>query len=221
MSSTSSRPSLSMPYDAAAVTATRFTLVRHAESLWNASQRWQGHGDPPLSERGFEQARLCAERFRATNEGFDRLVCSDLLRTRQTAAAIAETLALDVRPTPKLRELAIGRWTGMTRTQIAREEPELLAAFDSGDPTVRPGGGETRGEIRARVRGAVEGLAVTHPGAHLLLVVHAGVIKALVPDANPANTESVAISLEGIREKRPNIRIDATQLPRQDVETLY
>ena len=203
------------------MTATRFTLVRHAESLWNASERWQGHGDPPLSERGFEQARQCAERLSALRGRIDRLVCSDLLRTRQTAAAIAEVLGLEVRPTEKLRELAIGRWTGMTRDEIATLEPELLAAFDSGEPTVRPGGGETRLEIRTRVRGAVEGLAVDHPGAHLLLVVHAGVIKALVPDANPGNTESIDITLEGIREARPSIRIDATLLPRQQVETLY
>ncbi len=210
-----------MSYDAAAVTATRFTLVRHAQSLWNAAERWQGHGDPPLSELGFEQARQCAERLAELRGRIDRLVCSDLLRTRQTAEAIAQALALEVRPTPKLRELHIGRWTGMTRAQIQAQEPELLAAFDSGEPNVRPGGGETRLEIRTRVRGAVEGLAVTHPGSHILLVVHAGVIKALVPDANPGNTDSVDITLEGIREARPNIRVDVTHLPRQEIETLY
>ena len=86
---------------------------------------------------------------------------------------------------------------------------------------MRPGGGETRLEIRTRVRGAVEGLAVTHPGAHLVLVVHAGVIKALVPDANPANTESVDITLEGIREARPSIKVDTTRMPRRQIETLY
>ncbi|MDP6977057.1 MAG: histidine phosphatase family protein [Myxococcota bacterium] len=210
-----------MPYDPAAVTATRFTLVRHAESLWNASERWQGHGDPPLSERGFEQARRCAERLADLRGRIDRLVCSDLLRTRQTAAAIAQVLELEARPTPKLRELEIGRWTGMRREEIAQQEPELLAAFDSGQPHIRPGGGETRLEIRTRVRGAVEGLAVHHPGAHLILVVHAGVIKALVPEANPGNTESIDITLEGIRRARPTIRVDATQLPRHQVETLY
>ncbi|MCP4037901.1 MAG: histidine phosphatase family protein [bacterium] len=200
---------------------TRFTLIRHAESLWNAAGRWQGHGDPPLSEVGFDQARCCAQRFAAVEQAVDRLVCSDLLRTRQTAAAIAQSIGLVPRPTPQLRELAIGRWTGMTREEIEKTEPDLLEAFDSGDPDVRPGGGETRGEIRHRVRGAVEGLAVDHPGQHLVLVVHAGVIRALVPEANPANTESVRITLEDIRKARPAVRFDTTALTRQAVDTLY
>ncbi len=211
----------SMSYSRDTVKTTRFTLVRHAESLWNAAGRWQGHGDPPLSERGVVQAHQCAERFAASSGPVDWLVCSDLLRTRQTAAAIGERLGLTWQPTPELRELAIGRWTGMTRAEIAKAEPRLLEEFDSGDPDVRPGGGETRNEIRARVRAVVETLAVGHPGRRLVLVVHAGVIRALVPEANPANTESIEITLEGIRRARPSVRYNPTALPAAHGEILY
>jgi broad specificity phosphatase PhoE len=109
----------------------------------------------------------------------------------------------------------------MTREEIAKTEPELLEEFDSGDPDVRPGGGETRNEIRARVRGVVESLAVGHPGQHLVLVVHAGVIKALVPEANPANTESVEITLEDIRKARPGIRFDPAVNPAELGDSSY
>ena len=197
-----------MSYSSAAVKNTRFTLVRHAQSLWNAAGRWQGHGDPPLSDLGFEQARRCAERFAQASAPVDRLICSDLLRTRQTASAIGESLGLEPQPTPELRELEIGRWTGMTREEIAKTEADLLDEFDSGDPDIRPGGGETRNEIRNRVRGVVEALSFENPGLHLVLVVHAGVIRALVPDANPKNTESVVITLEHIRNARPEIRFE-------------
>lgn len=210
-----------MPYSRDTVKTTRFTLVRHAESLWNAAGRWQGHGDPPLSERGVEQAHQCAERFAASSGCVDRLVCSDLLRTRQTAAAIGERLGLTLQPTAELRELAIGRWTGMTRAEIAKVEPRLLEEFDSGDPDVRPGGGETRNEIRARVRGVVETLALGHPGEHLVLVVHTGVIKALVPEANPANTDWIEITLEGIRRARPSLRFNPAALPAAHGEIVY
>ena len=197
-----------MTYSSNTVKKTRFTLVRHAESQWNASGRWQGHGDPPLSALGQEQAERCAERFRDAEERVDRLFCSDLLRTRETAAAIGACLGLTAEPTSRLRELAIGRWTGLTRDEIAEREGPLLDEFESGDPNIRPGGGETRNEIRARVREAVERLSVAHAGEHLVLVVHAGVIRALVPEANPANTESVEITLEGIRDARPSVRYD-------------
>src|SRR4051794_39200326 len=38
--------------DSEAVTVTRLLLVRHAQSEWNATGRWQGAADPPLSELG-------------------------------------------------------------------------------------------------------------------------------------------------------------------------
>ncbi len=207
-------------YTSEAVLNTRFTLVRHAESLWNAAGRWQGHGDPPLSERGFSQALACAERFAEAGEHVDLLICSDLLRTRQTAGAIGESLGLTPRPTSQLRELAIGRWTGMTREEIGKTEGDLLERFDSGDPDVRPGDGETRNEIRHRVRNAVESFGLENPGKHLVLVVHAGVIRALVPNANPKNTESVGITLAEIRDARPEVHphAPAVRYPNSDVQ---
>jgi broad specificity phosphatase PhoE len=188
------------------VKTTQFILIRHAESTWNAAQRWQGHGDAPLSELGLEQAERCAERMRG--EQVDRLICSDLMRTRQTAEAIGRVLGMSPESSKGLRELEIGRWTGMTREQIAETDAELLAAFDSGDPSIHPGDGESRNEIRSRVRGVVESLAEQYPGARLVLVVHSGVIKALVPDAQPANTEAVEVTLEQVWAARPTVRAD-------------
>lgn len=179
---------------------TRFVLIRHAQSTWNAVGRWQGHGDPPLSEQGRAQAATCAERLHG--EPADVLVCSDLLRTRETAAPIARALGLDPIPTDRLRELDVGSWTGMTREEIAQKEPEVLARFESGDPDIRPGGGESRAEIRQRVRSAVEDLAREHSGHRIVLVVHAGVIKALIPGSEPANAEVLEVTLEQIRAAR-------------------
>jgi broad specificity phosphatase PhoE len=196
------RELLGRTYSERIVKSTKFLLIRHAESTWNAAGRWQGHGDAPLSELGLEQAARCGDRMRG--EQADRLICSDLLRTRQTAEAIGRVLGLTPEPSEVLRELEIGRWTGLTRTAIEAAEPDLLAAFDSGDPDVHPGDGESRSEIRLRVRAHVESLAREAPGARLILVVHAGVIKALVPDANPANTEGIEVTLDDIRLARPD-----------------
>ncbi|MBV9775085.1 MAG: histidine phosphatase family protein, partial [Gemmatimonadetes bacterium] len=49
----------------------RLTLVRHGSTPWNEAGRYQGWGDPPLSERGRAQAlRL---RARLEGEAFDRV----------------------------------------------------------------------------------------------------------------------------------------------------
>lgn len=189
----------------AAVSTTRFILIRHAQSTWNVAGRWQGHGDPPLSDVGLAQAERCAQRLAEMDLDADLLVCSDLLRTRQTAEPIANALDLEAIPSAALRELDVGEWTGLTRDEIEARDPDLLAAFESADPNVRPGGGETRNEIRVRVRRVVERLGREHPGQCIVMVVHAGVIRALVPEADPGNTEIVEVNLADIREARQDI----------------
>lgn len=177
---------------------TRFTLVRHAQSTWNAAGRWQGHADTPLSARGREQASAAAVRL--ARRCFDRLVCSDLRRARDTASVIGAALGLAPEVRGDLRELDVGKWTGLTREEIAGSDAVLLAAFDSGDPDVRPGGGETRGELRARARAAAEALAADLPGGRILVVAHLGVLRALVPGSAPDHTEALETTLAAIRE---------------------
>jgi probable phosphoglycerate mutase len=136
-------------------------LLRHAESEWNAAGRWQGRADPPLSAHGREQAARAALRVAEALAGqkIGALYCSTLERARVTAGVVGARLGLEPRPVPGLEELDVGRWSGLSTDEIRRREPELLAAFETGDPDVRPGGGETRREMRARVLGAVAGLA--------------------------------------------------------------
>lgn len=176
--------------------ALELLLIRHAESEWNASGRWQGHGDPPLSARGVEQAAELARAMEGA--AVDRLLCSDLRRAVQTAQALGAALKLNPEPTAVLRELNVGRWTGLTREEIRRSDGDLLEAFLTEDPTVRPGGaeGETRNELRRRVREAVKKLAAEQPQGRIALVVHLGVVRALVPGSEPDHVE-VTVLVEG------------------------
>lgn len=165
----------------------RFVLIRHAESTWNAAGRWQGHGDPPLSTAGRRQAADLARALEG--EAIDLLVASDLSRAADTAAAIGEELGLAPRVDPRFRELDVGGWTGLTRAQIERRDAERLAGFEAGDPDVRPGGGETRREIRRRVRRAAAALAASNPDRCVAVVTHLGVIRALLPGTDLENAE--------------------------------
>ena len=54
---------------------TEVTLIRHGETEWNLSGRWQGHADSPLSERGVAQAEALGRRMRPND--FDCFYSSD------------------------------------------------------------------------------------------------------------------------------------------------
>ena len=174
------------------VAAPELVLIRHAESTWNAEGRWQGQEDPPLSARGRLQAEALAEGLRGA--GVLRIMTSDLLRARETAAALARALGLEVLADPRLRELDVGRWGGRTRAEIAQSDPELLARFDRGDPEARAGGGESRAALRLRAQAALFELAAGGPGRGLALVTHLGWLREVCPGGDFAYAEWRAVS---------------------------
>jgi 2,3-bisphosphoglycerate-dependent phosphoglycerate mutase len=152
---------------------TRFLLVRHGESEWNALGRWQGLSDPPLSDLGREEARMAA----STLGDFDGLIfASPLIRARQTAEIIAKQLGeRTVLIEPDLREIDVGDFSGLTSDEIQEKMPEAWTALREGRLDTFPGG-ESRSDFRERVQRALEGLAARHEGAEILVVTHGGTI---------------------------------------------
>ncbi len=179
-------------------------LIRHAQSAWNASGRWQGHADPPLSPLGRQQAAELATSLRdeLAGEEVTLLVCSDLKRALETAEAVGAVLGLKPEPSARYRELDVGRWSGLTREQIQCEDAALLERFEDDDPDARPVGGETRREIRARAHEAVLELVRAHPGERIALVTHLGFMRALLPGVEPANGELLRVSARDALSRR-------------------
>jgi broad specificity phosphatase PhoE len=158
--------------------AHELVLARHAESTWNAERRWQGQLDPPLSERGLAQARALGREL--AGAGIRAIVASDLVRARETARLVAGELGCELELEPRLRELDVGEWSGLTLDEITARWPEDLARLRAGDLDVRPGGGESRRELRVRVMAAIEAAAARRAGAPFAVVTHAGVVRTLL-----------------------------------------
>ena len=162
-------------------------LLRHAQSEWNALGRWQGHGDPPLSALGREQARAVAAKLAALR--IERIVASDLRRAAETAALVATELALAIEHDAAWRERDIGGWTGFTREEIEARWPDEYAHFRAHEEHVRPGGGESDAMLRARARGALAAPRARHARARVLVVTHRGIARMLVPQQPLGNAE--------------------------------
>lgn len=105
-------------------------ILRHGETEWNRAGRMQGEADSPLTPLGTAQAAAqgrLLETFDIT--GWD-LWSSPQGRARQTAEIALtslDALALDAR----LAEVTLGQWSGVSRTEIARQAPHLFELDDS------------------------------------------------------------------------------------------
>ncbi|WP_116130840.1 histidine phosphatase family protein [Tropicimonas sp. IMCC34043] len=99
-------------------------ILRHGETEWNVAGRMQGGLDSPLTARGRQQARDQGAILRAAGLGQLPLLVSPLGRAMQTARLALPGVA--PQPDPRLAEVAMGHWQGLTRDEIAANWPEAL-----------------------------------------------------------------------------------------------
>ncbi|MBI1850549.1 MAG: histidine phosphatase family protein [Planctomycetes bacterium] len=159
----------------------RLILVRHGDTVANSRDRYIGSTDAALNGDGRDQARRLAVRLRG--EGIARVYSSALVRARETAEAIAKSLALDVDVVREFNELDFGEWEGLTRDEIAKLAPEHFAAWRSGDESFRFPGGDCRADFRTRVRGALDRVVTDADGCTIAIVAHVGVVRTAIGDA--------------------------------------
>lgn len=160
--------------------ACRLYVVRHGETAWNAAGLLQGQLDTALNERGHRQAESAATYFRRHLGGRVAAVySSDLVRTMDTAAPIAAALGLPVRRDARLRETHFGHWQGLRWKDIESDHAEAHARWRHDPDFAVPGGGESRRSRFRRLCVALHCIALRHPGAHVVVVTHSGMIDDL------------------------------------------
>jgi len=156
---------------------TRFIVVRHGETAWNAQGRIQGHLDSPLNEEGLAQALLVGERL--AREPIDALYCSDLGRVQQTIQPLLDRTSIAPRMTERLRERKLGVFQGLTSRECQARYPEDYARFHARDVDHAVPGGESIREVNRRVGALFTDLTAHHPGQCVVAVTHGGVLDAL------------------------------------------
>lgn len=103
-------------------------LVRHGETEWNRDARIQGRRDSPLTALGRDQARRIGQLLADLGLAGLPVSASPLGRVQTTLAIIGEHLALGpVTLDPRLAEVALGCWEGLTAAEIRAAYPALVA----------------------------------------------------------------------------------------------
>ncbi|WP_394938159.1 histidine phosphatase family protein [Psychromicrobium sp. YIM B11713] len=155
----------------------RVLFWRHGQTSWNKAGRFQGQTDIELDAVGHEQARRAGELLASLRP--QAILSSDLLRARQTASYLAEATGLTPGTDARLRETFAGDWEGLTFAQIDERFPRDSEAWKAGAVNTRPGGGESREEVGARVSDAVtEAVQPLGSDALLVVVTHGGAVRS-------------------------------------------
>ena len=150
----------------------KWFLVRHSQTDWNAQGLLQGHTDVPLNDVGRDQARRLGERL--SHVGLYTAYSSDLLRCAQTLERLVAGRDLSVSYTKPLREQAFGRWEGMSFLSIRASDPDLYADMVLDYTSFTPPGGEDFRAVEARSSAFAAELRERHPSDTLLIVGHGG-----------------------------------------------
>lgn len=154
-------------------------LVRHGESVYNVEERVQGQADVSLSALGRRQAAALAAWVGSlpAEAAIDEIWSSPLARARETAEAMAAALGLPLRTENRLAELHAGVFQGHLWADLEAAFPAEVAQWRSGDVHFAIPGGESRADLAARGRAALEALA-ERPVRRMIVVAHGGVLTA-------------------------------------------
>lgn len=168
--------------------ACELILVRHGESEaarpGETQELWEGQGNPALAPPGREQAERVARALAGAD--LQAVYVTALRRTEQTAAPLLARIGLEPRIEPGLEEVFLGDWEGGEfRIRVAERDPLVGEMLAREEWAVIPGA-ESVATFTARTVAAVRRIAGRHPDASVAVVVHGGVIGALLAHATGA-----------------------------------
>lgn len=159
---------------------TRIYLWRHPAVAGWREGRVYGHQDVALAKDGRRQIQAIVKCMEGERLG--AIYSSDLQRARLVAEAVGRSHSPRLKPdsVPALRELSLGIWEGLTYQEINRDYPAQLRAREKDLIGFRIEGGESLGDLAARVVPAFMKMVADHKGAQICVVAHAGVNRVLL-----------------------------------------
>lgn len=158
----------------------RYHILRHGHSEGNlqnviVSDPKRGVSGFGLTDIGRNQVRHTSASHREDLDDVDRVFSSDFLRTRQTAAIVAEDLQVPVELSTLLRERRFGKWEGQHSRYY-----ENVWKLDAQDPGQCADGVESVLAVARRMTSLIRQIEERFTGEHILLVSHGDPLQVLL-----------------------------------------
>jgi broad specificity phosphatase PhoE len=156
-------------------------VVRHPQTTWNATERYQGRLEAPISADGRQQIRLTVAAF--AGQPLDAVYTSPLSRALELAEAIAGTAGVHLTVDNRLTEIAMGPWEGLFRSQIAEKYPEMYREWYKRPDLIHFPHGESLAEVQGRAQSVLADIHERHPGKNVFVATHSAVVQTMVAPA--------------------------------------
>ena len=145
-------------------------ISRHGQTPWNVEDLICGRTDVPLTEVGQRQAKRLAES--ALDKGIEVILCSPMLRARQTAQAVSDAIGVPIQIDDRLIEMDFGTFEGTSR--FGEEFQWIRAQMSTRFP-----GGESGFDVAYRVYSLLYEIREKYADKTVLLVCHNCVSRAV------------------------------------------
>ena len=153
---------------------TQIEVIRHGEPV--GGRRYRGHGvDDPLTARGWQQMWDAV----AGRLDWQHIATSPLSRCCAFAEQLSKKLGIGYSVDNRFREIGFGAWEGLTPDEILATDANALQHFYADPVRNRPEGAEPLESFSERVWEAYKDIARKHMDQKVLIVGHAGVIRAV------------------------------------------
>ncbi len=159
-------------------------FTRHGQTVWNVENKICGATDIELTELGHRQAIELGEIIRDGDYGIDEILCSPLVRAKDTAEHIAEVTGIPMRVEDRLKEQSFGKYEGTARNGeiFKKDKSNFINHY---------GNGETMLHLCQRIYNLLDDLKKEEDKTYLL-VAHNGISRVIESYFNDMTNEEFA-----------------------------
>ena len=149
-------------------------FTRHGQTIWNVENKICGATDIALTQLGHQQAAELGEMILRQGISIDEILCSPLMRARDTAAHISQVTGIPLRVEPRLTEQNFGRFEGTPRdgAEFLQAKSQFVNHFETGESMLR---------LCQRIYNLLDEVTqeTRDTGKTYLLVAHNGIARAV------------------------------------------
>lgn len=116
----------------------------------------------------------------ADHNPWDIIITSPLVRCAAFAEELSDRHKIKLDYDERIKEIGWGDWEGKTPAELNADDPHTVARALNEPHTQRPANAEPINDFQQRISSAWNDITNAHSEKHILMVAHAGVIRAVL-----------------------------------------